>query len=84
MDIEQLNNAINTVFGDSALGKGLSVILSIVLVGMLWWYRREKVKISGEQTAKGRAQDQGAISDKNTKLSEDSRKAESEIEEILK
>jgi len=51
---------------------------------MLWWYRREKVKISGEQTAKGRAQDQGAISDKNTKLSEDSRKAESEIEEILK
>lgn len=83
MDIEQLRDLFTSIFGDSTVGNGVKALLSIIAIGMLWWYRKQKVKISNEQTAKNRAQAQGAISDKNTKISEDSRKAEDEIEEIL-
>lgn len=83
MDIDQLGNIMGNIFGGNTIGKILSAILSIIAIGMLWWYRRQKVKISNEQTAKDRVADQGAISEKNTKISKDARKSEDEIEEFL-
>lgn len=82
MELETIANSLINVFSGSPLSNGIKIILSIIVIGMLWWYRRQKVKIASEQTAKERARDQGAISDKNAKISKKSKSAEDEIEEL--